>query len=169
VSCVGLGDTPAQPSSIGDVRIVGEPGRDQISRSFVERLACLTPTQRRLALAHACTLPWRDNPAEVPACFKRELETAAWEARQEDLAREGKSVDVQEIVDPHDPPISEVFLRQIVSSSPTRRRAQLAIVCAAPWLGGSEFPPESISRSFEDALAEATEEHRLQRRGGRRA
>lgn len=157
-------DRGIEPAKLGNAQVFGERGKSQVAPLFLERLAGLTPSQRRVALARACVLPWQDKPADMPACFRRELETAAWEASEEDRARERDSDPTASILEDFsstNQPINRIFLRQIVRLSPTRRRARLAAACAAPWLVKGEKPPEWISRNDQHARDDAAEEHRI--------
>lgn len=46
---------------IGRIPVFGEAGRAPIAKEFIEQLGGLAPTQRRLALARACALPWQNS------------------------------------------------------------------------------------------------------------
>lgn len=153
----------SQPEMIGNVPVFGERGRAPIARAFVEALGRLTPTQRRLALARACALPWRDKPSQLPDCYKRELEAAEWEAREEDRGR-GRSphaTDIDSLLDSEDLPISELFLRQLIPLRPSRRRSHLAQACIAFSVLERRTPPQWISRFNEHAHGDAAEDYRL--------
>ncbi len=155
----------AAPEIIGSVPVYGDPERGAIDRRFVERLDGLTPTQRRLALARACALPWRNAPAKMPDCYRRDLETAEWEAREEagDQGYSLASAKVDALIDPGDPPIRELFLRQLIPLRPSHRRAQLASACRAFSFLDREPPPEWIARFCDQAIGEEAEDVRLDR------
>lgn len=149
-----------EPGYEGNVRVFGEKDRIQIARPFARRLSGLSPTKRRLAIARACVYPWRDNPTELPDCYRHELAVASWEADEEDRARGGTPdhQDVDDVLsasDP-DPPINEIFLRHLLVLSPAKRRHFLLLACMAPWVSnvaeakrGLEALPEWIARTYE--------------------
>lgn len=156
---------PPPKHMIGNVPIWGDRGRPNIAEAFVERLGELPPTKRRLALALACALPWRNNSDELPNCYKRELEAAAWEAYEEDLSRgqDHNRGDIEGLIDPEDPPISKLFLRQLVAVGPTERRAVLAQACIGFWIVDHVPPPKWLSRYCDHAYGDDAEDYRLRK------
>lgn len=151
-----------EPEPIGGIKVFGDRDRHAISRNFVEHLGELPPTRRRLALALACALPWRDRPDELPGCYERELALAAWEADAEDSNRDiPASVETEAFMDPENPPVSEVFLRQLIPLGPSRRRALLLSVCRAFWAIEYRSPPEWLARSSRHASGDEGDEYRL--------
>jgi hypothetical protein len=62
----------------------GRPdGRPVVSLRFLDLLTDLAPSSPRLALAMACAKPWRDCAAELPECYRVELDHAGWVAHAE--------------------------------------------------------------------------------------
>jgi hypothetical protein len=153
-----------EPDFIGTVAIFGEKGKKQIAKSFLDGLGNLSPTKRRLALARACAFPWRDKPEDLPDCYKRELEMASFEADEEDLAR-GATPNhgaVADLFASEEPPINEIFLRQLVPLGPSDRRHALIMPGLARWGFEGQTPPEWIMRSWESTAFDATREWELQ-------
>ena len=121
-----LGSGPLDPSDI--------------SREFLDRLTELTPTQRRYALAKACTHPWRDRPEETPACYQRQLDHATFELEQERTFGATAALDLETLFSGVGVPISEVLLRQCAEMSAAERRSSLAFVIGNEWPGQ---PPDA--------------------------
>lgn len=119
-----------------NIRIFGEPpgGRPNVTEHFARSLAELTPTQRRLAVATACALPWRHEAEGMPECYRRDLALAAYEAAQEHAACcAAFDVEAMFVDDPE--PISPLLLRQLAELSPTNRRERLSSALSGPWSG----------------------------------
>lgn len=154
-----------KPTYIGAVPVFGELGKPPIGKDFVERLGELPPTMRRLALARACAFPWRGNVAELPHCYRRELESATWEAQEEQrwAARDSRPADATSVLEAEEPPISEVFLRQLIPLGPCERRAQLAQACIAAWILDRTPPPDWLSHYSANAFYAEGEEYRLRK------
>lgn len=152
-----------EPRYIGGIAIFGERGRAPIASSLIERLSDLPPTKRRLVLAQACTLPWQDDPDKLPDCYRRELDLAEWEAEEEDRLRGNAAdpLDTGPLIEDGEPPINEVFLRQLIPLGPSHRRSILTFACTGSWLERKERPPEWISRHNRHALGDQAEESRL--------
>jgi hypothetical protein len=128
----------------GRVPILGERGKEAVSKAFVLRLAELPPTVRRLAIAKACTLPWVDRPGETPHCFRRDLTKAFGEAVEERPASDIAEI-LDELFEAHPAPVSEFFLRQISEMAPIRR--YFSFVFVAQW----ESCPEWLKREWRYA------------------
>ena len=54
-----------------------------VSLRFLDLLSDLAPSSPRLALAMASAQPWRDCAAELPKCYRVELDHAGWVAHAE--------------------------------------------------------------------------------------
>ena len=89
-----------------------------MAKEFLLKLDDLTPTNRRLAIATACTMPWRDKEEEIPECYRRDLQKASYDARQEYVSLFNPGY----LFEPNKEPISEPLLRQIAPLTPTDRR-----------------------------------------------
>lgn len=153
-----------------------------VSKEFVNKLADLTPTQRRHALAKACIQPWRDDPAGMPACYQRDFDHARYELAHEQLVISGPTFEPDELFDPEPEPISRTLLGQLAGMSGTDRRSSLVFVISCCWSGqapeawrdpieagliewpDTDEPPEWICREFDLWCGEASEEFR--RRNG---
>lgn len=131
----------------GQVRIIGERGVRSASPEFLTRLDELPPTARRLALAKACALPWRDRIDELPDCYRWELRRALDEAREDLAAYPAAEAMLASIFADVPEPINEVVLRQVVALTPTSRRFSLIFALAGAWPGG----PKPLLTSSPDA------------------
>lgn len=107
-----------------------------VCRSFVSRLDELTPTLRRLALAMACARPWRDDPENLPDCYRRELEYSADQARrgyelstdtrsQASAALSHLDARLSSLFEDEPEPIAKGLLLQFLDCTPTERRPLL--------------------------------------------
>ena len=154
-----------KPEMVGRVPVFGERGQVQVALGFIERVGELAPARRRLALAWACTLPWERDPDALPDSFRRELELAAREAQEEDRSSGAAppALDTEALLDDHEPPINEVFLRQPAELAPAERRAMLLLACMGPWIAARKALPEWLDREHRHARAEAAEERQRTR------
>lgn len=148
------------PSS--GVTFIGDSG-DVIDKAFVEQLARLQPSLRRLALAVACVRPWRVDGAPAPACFEQILAVARADSGDEEKGRDRRShADPVEVIDsiiaPFAIPIPKSILRDIAAQPPTVRRIALIHSICSVWSNVAEIP-ECYRREFEVASAEAQEEY----------
>ncbi len=162
------------PTFTGTVPNYGEEGKIQMTRAFAKRLGELSPTKRRLAIARACMLPWRDSPGKAPDCYTHELAMASWEADEEDRVRgcspDHRDVDEALSISGPDPLINEIFLRQLIAVPPARRRNLLFGACLGPWVdefveGGTppEFPDWIICTNKYLGFQSADERHLQER------
>lgn len=117
------------------IQILGEgPGTVNVSRTFAHKLTVLTPTQRRLALAKACAQPWRDDPDAMPNCYRRDLEHATYQAREEHGSC-CATFAPDYLFETEPDPISPYLLRQLAEMTQGYRRASLASVISGCWRG----------------------------------
>lgn len=153
-----------------------------VSKEFVDRLGVLTPTQRRLALTKACVQPWRHDPNGPPACYRRDLEHAEYEAANEHLTCGSGSVsfEVDELFSEEPEPISRLLLEELAAMTGVDRRSSFAFVISNSWSGqppeewrprieageiewpSTEEPPEWVLRDFDRWSGESSEEYRRQ-------
>ena len=131
----------------GQVRILGEPGIRGASPEFLARLDELPPTARRLALARACALPWKDCIDELPDCYRWELSHALDEWREDRAAYPNAEATLASIFDDVPEPISAAVLRDLVERTPTDRASGLLFVLACSWTGG----PKPVVTGSPDA------------------
>ena len=120
----------------GQVRNLGEPGVRPASPEFLTRLDELPPSARRLALAKACGLPWKDDVDALPDCYRWELRRAIDDWREDRAAYPDADATFARIFEDVPEPISEVLLRQLVDLTPTDRHSALIFALACSWPGG---------------------------------
>lgn len=96
------------------VRFIGEHGVRSASPEFLVRLDELPPSARRLALAKACAVPWRDRLDELPDCYRWGLSHALDEWHEDRAAYPDAEAALTAIFADVPEPISEAVLRQIV-------------------------------------------------------
>jgi len=162
-----------------EFRMLGEgPGKVNVSKAFAHRLSELTPTQRRLALAKACAQPWRDELGAMPECYRRDLDHATYEAREEHKTCCGSPFDPDCLFEGEAEPIASYLLRQLAEMTPADRRSSLFRVISGCWnpdhsadfraraavagidLGEPEDLPEWVRREVSYSWAEWTDERR---------
>lgn len=141
--------------------MIGDEG-EIVDRAFAERLALLRPSLRRLALAMACTEPWRRSDKLAPKCFQRSLLVAAADAREEVADRASEDGDpiqlVEAVLRDFTSPLPLSVLRDLAEETPSRRRVGLINSICAVWKDESEIPA-CYRREFDLASAEAHEEY----------
>ncbi len=162
-----------QALSEGRVSILGERGKPNASKEFVKRLGDFPPTFRRLAIAKACALPWRDRLDELPACFRWELLQANAEANEDRAAYPHMHAQLDRLFAEVQEPISELVLRQIAEKTPTSRYFSLLFVLAIESPGGmksvfegSSDAPEWLLKEFPYAQWVDSDEFRAWREEG---
>lgn len=120
----------------GAVRWIGECGVRSASPVFLTQLDDLPPSARRLALAKACALPWKDRIDELPECYRYELSRALDDWHDDRAAYPDMGTIMTGIfADVHEP-ISATVLRQVVELTPTSRYSSLIFALAGSWPGG---------------------------------
>jgi hypothetical protein len=122
------------------VRILGERGKPSIAPGFVQQLTRLSPVLRRLAIAKACAVPWRDRVDELPVAFRWELIRAASQAAEDTVSDET----VDQVFAGESAPISEVLLEQIAGMGPVDRYVSLVLALAA-----TEPRPEWLQQELD--------------------
>ena len=118
------------------VRHLGEPGVRPASPEFLTRLDELPPSARRLALAKACALPWKDDVDELPDCYLWELRRAIDDWDEDRAAYPDADETFARIFEDVPEPISAGLLRQIVDDAPSDRRHSLMFALVCSWPGG---------------------------------
>jgi hypothetical protein len=120
----------------GQVEMLGEPGVRPASAEFLTRLDELPPSARRLALAKACALPWKDRIDELPDCYRWELRRAIDDWREDRAAYPNADTTLARIFEDVPEPISAVLLRQLVDRTPNHRHSTLIFALVCSWPGG---------------------------------
>lgn len=139
------------------VHVFNPSGKPAVSRRFLERIGTLPPSSRNLALAMACTRPWRNRPHELPEAYNRELEHARWLAQCEHDAwetaepfpepayQQAPTLDLDYLFMDEPEPILGETLELLADKPPYFRSWALAFSCRMQW---SEEPGGNIRDVF---------------------
>ena len=143
--------------------ILGDEDTPPASQAFLAQLETFPPTARRLVLARAYALPWRDRPSELPECYRRELAYSSVNAADEYPSMAELDRRIADLFVAEPTPVSGTVLRQLVSLTPSDRQLALFFAFWSLWFpdspGGEWKGPDWLRREYDHAAWLAQEEY----------